>query len=141
MSNSFIQKVRAIILLVAFAMLVGCQDTDHSRMDGATRSASNGLSADSTSCNFETEKTSQASTQVVPSSSWKYKVSVFSLEKMDPKFGFAGAIITQYNVAPSQFDPVLQDLSEGGWEYAGVIHATVDLEENRTYVLFRKRER
>ena len=139
MSNSFIQKIPAVTLLVVFAMLVGCQETNHSRTDGATGSDSNSLTANSTSCNFETEKTSQASRQVVPSSSWQYRVFVFSLEKMDPKFGFGGAIVSSYNADVSQFDPVLQELSEGGWGYAGVIHATVDLEENQTYVLFRKR--
>ena len=43
MSNSFIQKVPAITLLIAVAMLVGCQETNQTRTDGATGSDSPGL--------------------------------------------------------------------------------------------------
>ena len=43
MSNSFIQKIPAVTLLVVFAMLVGCQKTNQTRTDGATGSDSPGL--------------------------------------------------------------------------------------------------
>lgn len=66
---------------------------------------------------------------------WDYEVFSFNLE-VTHKNGYGDAM--KFNTSTSQFGGTIKHIEENGWEYVGVVHVAGELQNNFTYVLFRK---
>ncbi len=68
---------------------------------------------------------------------WEFRVFSFQLPTLG-RFNDAPLGALQFNVSPDTFTTGVQRITSEGWEYQGVVHTTSNLENNLTYVLFRR---
>jgi hypothetical protein len=68
---------------------------------------------------------------------WEFRVFSFQLAIVG-RFNDAPLGALQFDVSPDSFTTGVQRITSEGWEYQGVVHTTSNLENNLTYVLFRR---
>jgi hypothetical protein len=70
-------------------------------------------------------------------SKWEYKVFSFQLEAAG-RFNNAPLGALQFKISPDAFTTEIQRITDEGWEYQGLLHTTSGLENNLSYVAFRR---